>query len=180
MVADPTPAPVTWGCTAGVVAPAAIDTLAGTVTLDGSLLIRVTLIPPAGAGVDKVTANGADCPSPTAVVAGTLMVGTACTVTVAVTLVMPAAEAVIVTGPPTATPVTGTGTLVVPAANVTVAGTVALLVSLELRLTVKPPAGACPPARFSVRFPVVPTVTVSGDPVKFNVADTVTVPVPDM
>ncbi len=180
MVADPTPAPVTCGCTAGVVAPAAIDTLAGTVTLDGSLLSRVTVTPPAGAGTDKVTANAADCPSPTAVLAGTLIVGTACTFTVAVAFGIPAALAVIVTGPPTATPVTGTGTLVAPAANVTVAGTVALLVSLELRLTTNPPAGACPPARFSVRFPVVPTVTDSGDPVKFNVADTLTVPMPEV
>ena len=180
MVADPIPAPVTWGCTAGVVAPAAIDTLAGTVTLDGSLLSRVTVTPPAGAACDKVTAKSADSPSPIAVAPGTLMVGCCVTVTAAVTFEKPAAEAVIVTGPPTATPVTGTGTLVAPAANVTVAGTVALLVSLELRLTTNPPAGACPPARFSVRFPVVPTVTDSGDPVKFSVADTVTVPVPDM
>ena len=179
MVADPAPAPVTWGCTAGVVAPAAIDTLAGTVTLDGSLLSRATVSPPAGAGADKVTANAADCPSPTAVVPGTLMVGCCVTFTVAVAFGIPAAEAVIVTGPPTATPVTGTGTLVAPAANVTVAGTVALLVSLELRLTVKPPAGAGPD-RFNVRFPELPTVTDSGDPVKFNVADTFTVPVPEV
>ena len=84
----------------------------------------------------------------------------------------------LVWGQRSATPVTGTGTLVAPAANVTVAGTVALLVSLELRLTTKPPAGAGPD-RFSVRFPILPTVTDSGDPVKFNVADTVTVPVPE-
>jgi hypothetical protein len=74
-VADPIPAPVTCGCVAGVVAPAAIKTLAGTVTLVVSLLARFTVTPPAGAGCDRATANVADCPSATVVVAGTLITG---------------------------------------------------------------------------------------------------------
>ena len=65
-----------------------------------------------------------------------------------------------VTGPPTATPVTGTVTLVVPAAKVTVVGTVATAVLLEFRLTVKPPAGA-DPERFSARFCVAPWAIVA-------------------
>ena len=52
---------------------------------------------------------------------------------------------------PDATPVTGTDTLVAFAAKFTVAGTVAADVFVELRLIVKPPAGAGA-ERFSVRF----------------------------
>ncbi len=71
------------------------------------------------------------------------------TVTLAVALAMFGALAVIVTAP-AATPVTGTDTLVVPVPKLTVAGTVATVVSLELRFTVSPAgAGA---DRFSVRF----------------------------
>jgi hypothetical protein len=76
MVADPIPAPVTWGCVAGVVAPAAIKTLGGTVTFEVSLLVSVTVTPPAGAVCDRVTAKGVDWqPSPTVVLAGTLITG---------------------------------------------------------------------------------------------------------
>src|ERR1700738_1227808 len=87
-----------------------------------------------------------------------------------VALVMPVALALIVTGPPTATPVTVTGTLVAPAAKLTAAGTVTLLVSLELRVTVKPPADAGDD-RFSVRFCVAPTLIVSGDPEKLTASE---------
>jgi hypothetical protein len=164
MVADPIPAPVTCGCVAGVVAPGAMETLGVTVTLERSLLSRVTITPPAGAACDRVTANVADCPSPTVVVAGTLTDSTACTVTLAVALGIPGALAVIV-AEPAATPVTGTGTLVAPATKFTLPGTVALLGLLELRVTVNPPAGAGAD-RFSVRFPVLPTMIDNGDPVK--------------
>jgi hypothetical protein len=63
----------------------------------------------------------------------------------------------------------------------TVAGTVALLGSLELRLTVSPPAGAKPPLRLKVRLPVMPIP--NGDPVKTSesaVTVTITVPAPDV
>ena len=181
MVADPIPAPVTCGCAAGVVAPAAIKTLAGTVTFVVSLLARFTVTPPVGAACDRVTANVAENPSATVVLAGTPIEGGGVTVTLAVALVMPVALAVIVTGPPAATPVTVTVALVAPAAKFTVAGTVALLGSLELRLTVKPPAGACPPVKFSVRVPVLPTLIVKLAGVKLMVgALTVTVPLPDV
>jgi hypothetical protein len=180
MVADPIATAVTCGCVAGVVLPAAINTLAGIVTLVVSLLARLTVTPPAGAACVRVTAKVADRPSPTVVVAGTLIDGGGMTVTLAVALGMPVTLAVIVTGPPTVTPVTVTVALVAPAAKLTVAGTVATAVLLELRFTVKPPAGACPPPRFSVRFPVVPTVIDRLVGVKLMVADTVTVPLPDV
>jgi hypothetical protein len=51
---------------------------------------------------------------------------------------------------PAATPVTGTVAFAEPAAHVTVAGTVAMVGSLELRLIGSPLAGA--DDRFSVRF----------------------------
>jgi len=47
-----------------------------------------------------------------------------------------------ITEAPGAIAVTGTGTVVAPARNVTVAGTVAALVLLDERFTVVPPAGA--------------------------------------
>jgi hypothetical protein len=84
----------------------------------------------------------------------------------------PDALAVIV-AEPSATPVTGTGTLVAPATKFTLAGTVAAAVLLELRLTVKPPAGAGV-VRFNVRFPVVPAVIVRLPGVKLSGAGTVT------
>ncbi len=57
---------------------------------------------------------------------------------------------------PAPTAVTGTFTLVAPAANVTVAGTVATPVLLELRLAVSPALAA--PDRFSVRVPLPPAL----------------------
>src|SRR4051794_16836707 len=67
---------------------------------------------------------------------------------------------------PGATPVTGTGTVVAPAAKVTVEGTVARLRSLEFTLTVKPPAGAWIPVRFSVRVPEAPGLMANWLPEK--------------
>ena len=67
---------------------------------------------------------------------------------------------------PTATPVTGTFEVDVLAGNTTLAGTVALLGSLEIKVTVKPPAGAGA-CRFSVRFCVAPTARAKL-PAKFN------------
>jgi hypothetical protein len=161
------------------VLPCGINTLAGdTVTFEVSLLDSEMKTPPAGAGLVNVTGNEACWPGARTTPIGRRMSLT--TFTVAVAFAMPGALAVMV-AEPAATPVTGTGTLVAPAANVTVAGTVATAVLLELRLTVKPPAGACPPVRFNVRLPVAPTLSVSGDPVKLIVgADTVTVPLPDV
>jgi hypothetical protein len=84
MVAEPMLMPLTCGCVAGVVAPAGIRMLGGTVTLEASLLVNVTVIPPAGAGLDRVTANAADWPRPTVVFAGMLMVPAGETETLAI------------------------------------------------------------------------------------------------
>jgi hypothetical protein len=75
---------------------------------------------------------------------------------------------------PVATPVTGTLTVVAPAANVTEVGTVAALVLLDARLMVSPPAGAGP-ERVSVAFCVVAAATDRVAGVKDMVAFTVTV-----
>jgi hypothetical protein len=81
------------------------------------------------------------------------------TVKLAVALAMFGALAVMVTDP-VATPVTGTETVVEPVAKLTVAGKVATLTSLELRLTTSPSgAGA---DRFSARsWVTVPVIARS-------------------
>jgi hypothetical protein len=147
--ADPMPAPVTCGAGVALVAPAAIVTLAGAVTFVVSLLASVIVTPPAGAGADRVTVKFFDRPKPTDTGVTVIPIGT---FTVAVADVMPVALAVIV-AEPLATPVTVTVALVAPAAKFTVAGTVATPVALEFRFTVKPPAGAFPVVRLSVRVP---------------------------
>jgi hypothetical protein len=79
-------------------------------------------------------------------------------------------------------PDTGTVTEVAPAGIITVAGTVATPVALELRLTVKPPAGAAPD-RVSVRLPGCggpQAMSIVGAVPKLNCAVTVTVPLPDV
>src|ERR1017187_363767 len=146
--------PVTNTCVADVVAPAAMKTLAGdTVTFDVSLLARLMVTPPVGAIANRDTGNVLNPPIPTDTLP-TMIVPREPTVTLAVAGSMPVALAVIVTGPPPiATPVTVTVALVAPAAKFTVAGTVATPVALEFRLTVKPPAGAFPVVRLSVRVP---------------------------
>src|SRR5689334_17764598 len=65
---------------------------------------------------------------------------------------------------PAAKPETGTITLVPPAGKTAVAGTVALLASLEFRVTVKPPAGARPPLRVNDKTPEPAMAITRGDP----------------
>jgi hypothetical protein len=170
IVAAPMPAPVTCAGVAAVVAPCGMRTVAGvTVTFEASLLANATVTPPAGAGAGSVTTKAADSPSLTGVFAGAPIV-TPVTFTVAVAvaglkMALMFALAVITAVPP-ATAVTGTCTLVAPAAKVTLAGTVARVGSLELRLAVKPPAGAWSPVRFSARVPEAPALSDSGLPEK--------------
>jgi hypothetical protein len=53
---DPKATPVTLGCVGGCVRPAETVTVAGEmVTFVGSLLVKVTITPPVGAGLDKTT-----------------------------------------------------------------------------------------------------------------------------
>jgi hypothetical protein len=60
MLAAPRLTPFTCGRTAGVVWPAAMETLDVTTTLDVSLLASVTFKPPAGAATGNVSENVAD------------------------------------------------------------------------------------------------------------------------
>jgi len=153
-----------------------IVTVAGTVTLDVSLLVSVIVIL-LGAGPDRVIGKAVDAPTATVVVGGTPMVTGVVIVTPAVALPALVALAVIVAGPG-ATPVTANVAVVAPAATVTVAGTVAKFVWSEARLTVKPPVGAGPD-KVTVRLPVCPCMMfcVGGVNVIVNVACTVAVAV---
>jgi hypothetical protein len=164
--------PVTCGCVAGDVAPAAMNAVAVTVALAGALDVSVTVKPATGAGAVKVTASGVDCPICTVMLAGTVIAGGAVTVTLAVAGAIPAALAVMVASP-APTPVTGTVAAVAFGAKLTVAGVVATLVLLEVRATTRPDAGAAP-ERFSVKFcvPLAAIVTVDGE--KLNARPLVT------
>jgi len=143
MFANPRFTPVTCGCVVGVTALAAICTVLGEIeTVDALSLVKVTVTPPVGAGVDSVMGNDADCASATESPDGVPMVPGGVTVTVSVALgTFGGAPAVIVVLP-AATPATANVAVLEPAANVTVAGTVATPVLLEARLTVTPPVGA--------------------------------------
>ena len=152
MIADPKLIPFTCGCVAGVVEPVAMNTLAGvTLTFDGSLLASVTVMPPAGAAAGSVIGNATDWPSPTLALDDTRMVPGLTTVTLAVVSPTLGRALAWIAAEPIPTPVTGTVTLVALAANVTVAGTMATPELLELRLMVRPPAGAGAD-RFRERF----------------------------
>ena len=165
MAVDPMFMPLTVGCVEGVVCPAAMVTLAGeTATLEESALASETVTPPAGAADDRVTARAADCPSPTVTPDCRVIDPKVTTVMVAVVSTMFGRAFAWMIAVPTTPLVTGTITLVAFAAMLTVAGTVATDVLLELRLMVNPPAGAGPES-VKVRFCVeaVPTVRLLGE-----------------
>jgi len=65
MFADPMLTPLTCGCVTGVVAPAATVTVLVTDAVDVLLLLKVTVRPPVGAGVARVTGNAVDAVRPT-------------------------------------------------------------------------------------------------------------------
>ena len=124
---------VTCGCVVGVNCPAAIVTFAGdTVTFEESLLANETVTPFEAAGEGSVTGNGTERPRPIVTLDGRMIGAELTTDTFAILSGAPAALAWTVANPG-ATPVTGTITLVVNAAKLTLAGTVAIVVSLELR-----------------------------------------------
>src|SRR3954447_25149557 len=116
-----------------------------------SVLDKFTVTFPT-AGCGSVTAKVACFPRPTVGLFGRPIdpAGTTVTVTLAFGTFGASVLAVMVAGP-TATAVTGTFVVVAPAANVTLPGTVATPGALEIRLTVKPPAGAAPES-VNVRF----------------------------
>lgn len=172
MVAEPTATAVTLGCE-DCVWPAPMMMFTGdTVTFVVSLEVSVMNTPPLGAGVAKFTVTVWNWPGPSVTLRG-VKVMSLTTVTVAVVGTSGGALAVIV-AEPTATPVTGTETLLMFAGMVTVGGTVAAPALLELRVTVRPPVGAVPD-KFSVRFCVVAPLMVRLVGEKLSVAVTVTV-----
>src|SRR5271165_2460818 len=131
-----------------------------TVTFVVSLLDILTLTPPGPAALGRVMLKGVTWPMPTLTLEGTPMPPALWTVTLAVVFAMLGREQALMVAEPAATPVTGTVVLVALAAKVTVAGTVATLVLLELTLTVRPPAGAGA-ERFNVRFCVAVPMMVA-------------------
>jgi hypothetical protein len=60
IVAEPGLTPTITGCVTGVVWPCGITTVAGTVTIDGSLLTRDTVTGPETMAFDKTTGNATD------------------------------------------------------------------------------------------------------------------------
>jgi hypothetical protein len=155
IIADPRLMPFSVGARLGVIPPCGMKMSAGaTFTVEGSLLASDRNTPPDGAAVASVTGNDVDRPSGTITLAARMIPDDeADTVTLALAFPKFRVFAVIV-AEPAATPVTGTATLVAPAANVTVAGIVATPVLFELRLAVSPAIAG--PDKFSVRLPAEP------------------------
>ena len=135
MVAGPVLTPVTRTGATGAVWPAAIVTVAGTVTRPMFELLRVTIRPPNGAGDVSVIGSTAVWPSSTATGWRLIMPGGA-TVTFAMASGIPEAFAVMMTLPGD-TPVITTLAVVLPAAKVTVAGTLATFGLLEESATTR-------------------------------------------
>ena len=150
---------MTLGCVAGIVFPAATVAVDVTVAIDVLLLLSVTVVPPVGAAGFKVTARVCAWPSPGVPFKLSVIVPGGVTVTFAVVAATPAALLAVMVAVPAATPVTVNVAVVCPAVNVADAGTVAMVVSLELRLTVRPPDGAAPD-KVSLKVPVPAPPTI--------------------
>lgn len=165
MFADPRLTPVIVGCDDGVVCPAAMLTVGvEIVTLPVSVLASA-MVTAVGAGAARLIANVADLPKPTVVLlGGRLIVAGLRTVTLMVAFAMPGATAVaVMVVAPCPTAVTSTLTVAAFAGKLTLAGTVAAFVLLELRFTVRPPEGAGA-ERFSATFCVaIPLIVTAGD-----------------
>ena len=165
MTAAPGALPVTCGAVAGVTAPAAIVTVDGEMLTLVLLLDKETIVPPAGAGAERVICKGTDCPSATfglvSVIAPLFW-----TVTDVLAPVIPdTCELAVTVVVPAATPVIETLTEVAPAMKVTVEGKLTMPAGLAARLTTRPPVGAgadnvnprfCAVAPIRVRPPVGP------------------------
>jgi hypothetical protein len=138
-----------------------------TVAIELSLLASVIFTPPGGAAAPNATGKFTLLPAATVVPAGNRMPPAAGWVTVTLAVALPTFGALaVIVADPAVTPVTGTGTLVAPIAKFTAAGTVATVVSLELRPTASP-AGAGADrfrARFCVALPLI--VRLCGEKLK--------------
>ena len=166
---------VTCGAVAGVVAPAAIVTVAGEMlTLFESLLASVTVTPPAGAGPGSVTWNAADWPKATLTFEGSRMAPLFCTVTAAVAFeTFGETVLAVIVVVPAETPVTGKIAVVAPAAMVAVAGIVIIPAVLLAKVIATPPAGAGADS-VKVRFCGVAPIRVRLAGEKVSEAPTVT------
>ena len=153
MVTVPYPTPVTLGCVAGAIRPTPTVAVDVTVASDVLLLLRVTVVPPVGAAGFNVKARVCAWPSPAMTFRASVIVPGGVTVTLADVAAIPAALLAVIIALPVVMPVTVNVVEVWPTANVAVAGTVAMLVLLELRLTVSPPVGAAPD-NVRVKLPV--------------------------
>ena len=172
-IAVPNPTPVIeTRLLDGCVCPAGIITKGSvTVTLLGSLLVtsRNTFV---DSGRERLIESPEESPGERFNVAGTMISSGVVTVMLAVASAKFGAWAR-TTAVPGATPVTGTVTLVCPAAMVAVDGTVATPVALEEMLNAIPPAGAGPD-NVSVRLRVSVPGIVRLDGEKVIVAVTCT------
>src|SRR6266404_683978 len=134
MFAVPILRPFNCGCVAGAVSPAPISRVAGdTDTFDGSLLTRVSVRPPAGAGEGSVMESPMDWPRPSPMLDGTTIAPRFTTVMLAVVSASAGRRLAWTTAVAADAPaVTGTLALVALAAKLTVAGTLAADGLLEL------------------------------------------------
>jgi hypothetical protein len=142
MFAEPVLTPVTVGWLAGAVWPARIVILAGEiVSLVVSLLLRA-MTKSEDAGLARLTAKAVDLPRPTVRFDGRVRLDGADTVTFSVASAMSGVLLAWITAEPGPTAVTVNVAVLCPDVKVTVEGTVATLVLLELTFTVMPEAGA--------------------------------------
>src|SRR5579884_533453 len=144
--------PVMFGSVVGVVLPGLMMIVDGEmVSVEGSLLVRVMVTPWTPAGEPRVTAYGAVVPRFTLAIGGMLMPVGGTTFTLKVVLVMSGLLALaVMVAEPLAMLVTGTVTTVLFAGIVTVDGTVATPVLLDVSTTVSAVGGA--EDRFNVTF----------------------------
>ena len=167
--------PVIVGCVVGVVWPAAIVTLAGDMVSVLVSVLESATVTAAAAACGSVTAKVAVFPRPTVGLVGRPIGPAVTTVTAVVVLGRFGASVLaVMVVEPKVTAVTGTFTLVAPAAKFTLAGTVATPGALEVKLIVKPPAGAAPD-RFNATVCVAIPVIVTVGEAKLMVAFTCTV-----
>lgn len=158
-------------------APAAMFTVAGeTLAMVPSALARV-MVRAAGAGAEREMFRGIDAPIATVLVAGATTFPALWTVTVVVVSAMNGFWPAWITAVPRATEVMGTMALVVVGGKLIGDGTVATDGVAELRVTIRPPAGAGA-ERFNVTFRVVIPVIVTEGCEKLRVAVEFTVPEP--